>query len=64
MYLCLYYICILYIVGSAKVNDQQEIEERLSRPPSIVIASSSKNKDNIIVGFGNASISSIPIFII
>jgi len=41
----------------AKENDLQGIEERLSRPPSIIVASSSKNKDNIIVGFGNASIS-------
>lgn len=46
------------------MNNQQENEESLSRVPSIVIASSSKNKDNIVVGFGNASISSIHIFII
>ncbi|XP_060835982.1 HBS1-like protein [Rhopalosiphum padi] len=44
-------------IGATKVKDQQPAEGRLSRPPSVVIASSSKNKDNIIVGFGNTSIS-------
>ncbi|VVC31843.1 Translation protein, beta-barrel domain,Translation elongation factor EFTu/EF1A, C- [Cinara cedri] len=44
-------------IGATKVKDLSGTEGRLSRPPSVVIASSSKNKDNIIVGFGNASIS-------
>ncbi|XP_025195578.1 HBS1-like protein [Melanaphis sacchari] len=44
-------------IGTTKIKDQQPAEGRLSRPPSVVIASSSKNKDNIIVGFGNTSIS-------
>ncbi|KAL4121209.1 hypothetical protein QTP88_013767 [Uroleucon formosanum] len=44
-------------IGATKVKDQQPVEGRLSRPPTVVIASSSKNKDNIVVGFGNASIS-------
>lgn len=48
---------LLNNVGGSKVKDQQVTDGRPSRPPSVIIASSSKNKDNIIVGFGNASIS-------
>lgn len=57
-----YYIydCIINYTGATKVKDQQPVEGRLSRPPTVVIASSSKNKDNIVVGFGNASISGTP----
>jgi len=50
---------LLHNVGSTNIKDQQGTEGKLNRPPSVVIASSSKNKDNIIVGFGNASISGI-----
>lgn len=50
----------MYYVDATKIKD---LQGRLNRPPSIVIASSSKNKDNIIVGFGNASISGKYIFI-
>jgi len=62
----LYYIynCIINYIGATKLKDQPPAESRLSRPPTVVIASSSKNKDNIIVGFGNASISGTPFIFI
>lgn len=50
-------IFILQNIGAPIIKDLQGNEIRLNRPPSVVIASSSKNKDNIIIGFGNATIS-------
>lgn len=49
----------MYYIDLTKVKDHSGTEGRISRPPSVVIASSSKNKDNIVVGFENTSISGI-----
>lgn len=49
----------MYYIDLTKAKDNQGADGRLSRPPSVVIASSSKNKDNIVVGFENTSISGI-----
>ncbi|XP_025405308.1 HBS1-like protein isoform X2 [Sipha flava] len=45
--------------GDTKGKEYQGTEDNSSRP-TVVIASSSKNKDSIVVGFGNTSISATP----
>jgi hypothetical protein len=52
---------IFYNVGDTKGKEYQGTEDNSSRP-TVVIASSSKNKDSIVVGFGNTSISGIFIY--
>lgn len=54
---------IFYNIGDTKGKEYQGTEGSSCRP-SIVIASSSKNKDNIVVGFGNTSISGIYIYLL
>ncbi|XP_050440650.1 HBS1-like protein isoform X2 [Adelges cooleyi] len=44
-------------IDTSKTKDLFGSDGRISRPPSIVVASSSKNKDSITVGFGNISVS-------
>lgn len=53
-----YTFCMFYNIGDTK-EKKHETEGKSSRPPSVVIASSSKNKDNIVVGFGSTSISGV-----